>query len=107
RGADDGGVKAGPLSQCRADQQAAVGPAGDGQLLRGGPAVPDQRLGGGVEVVEYVLLAVEHTGPEPVLALLVAAAQSGDRVDAARRHPGQDVRRVRGGEADVEAAVPV
>jgi hypothetical protein len=42
-----------------------------------------------VEVVEHVLLAVEHPGPVPFLALLVAAAQAGDRVDTACRDPAR------------------
>ena len=52
-------------------------------------------------------LRSQHPGPVPFLAFLAAAAQVGDRVHAARRHPGQHVRRVRGREADVEAAVAV
>src|SRR6201986_520337 len=60
--------------------------------------------GAGVEALGNVVLVPQHPGPVPLLTLLVAPAQVGDRVHAARRHPGQDVRRVRGGEADVEAA---
>ena len=44
----------------------------------------DEVVGGGVEVVEHVLLVLAPTGLVPVLAVLVAAAQAGDGVQAAR-----------------------
>src|SRR5207249_3034857 len=61
----------------------------------------------GGEVVEDVLLVLAHAGPVPGLALLAAAAQVGDRVDAAALDPGEDGGAVLGGEGDVEAAVAV
>ena len=42
------------------------------------------------EVVEHVLLALPHARPVPLLAFLAAAAQAGDRVDAARLDPGEN-----------------
>ena len=58
--------------------------------------VGDQPLGGGVEVVEDVLLVAAHAGAVPLLALLAAAAQVGDGVDAAGLDPRQDRRGVAG-----------
>ena len=43
----------------------------------------DQPVGGGVEVVEHLLLVLAHAGAVPGLALLVAAAEAGDGVAAA------------------------
>ena len=71
------------------------------------PALGDQVLAGGGEVVEHVLLALAHAGAVPLLAVLGAAAQVGDRPDAAGRDPGQRLRGVGRGERDVEAAVAV
>ena len=59
----------------------------------------------GVEVVEHVLLVVAHAGPVPLLALLAAAAQAGDRVDAAGLDPGQDRWIVLGGHGRAKAPV--
>ena len=64
-------------------EQAAVRAALDRQVLGRGPALLDQPLGRGDEVVEDVLLLAEHAGLVPVLAVLAAAAQVRDRVDAA------------------------
>ena len=86
--ADDRAVEFGPLRHRCADQEAAVAAASNGQLLRAGPAGRDEVFGGGVEVVEDVLLAVEHAGLMPCLAILTAAAQVGDRVDATELEPG-------------------
>ena len=100
-------VQLGSLRQRRADEQSAVRAAGDRELLGRRPAVRDQLLGRGVEVVEDVLLVAEHPVAVPVLALLAAAAQVGDGVDAAGLDPGQDRRGVRRGQRDAEAAVAV
>ncbi len=91
RRADDGAEEVGPLGHRRADEQAAVGAAADGQLARAcvQPSA-DEPLGRGVEVVEDVLLVAEHAVAVPLLALLAAAAQVGDRVDAAGLDPGED-----------------
>ncbi len=107
RRADHRGVQLGALGQGRADQQAAVGAAGDGQLRGRGHAGGDEVLGRRVQVVEDVLLVGEHPGPVPLLALLAAAAQLGDGVRAARLDPAQDGRGVTGGHRDAEAAVAV
>ena len=67
----------------------------------------DEPLGRGDEVVEDVLLLLEHPGLVPGVAVLAAAAQVRQGVDAARLEPGEEggaeARRL----ADVEAAVAV
>jgi hypothetical protein len=45
--------------------------------------VVDQVLGRGDEIVEYVLFRVQHSTFVPFLAVFAAAAQIGDRIDAA------------------------
>ena len=45
---------------------------------RDGAALVDQPVGGRLEVVEHLLLAVAHAGLVPGLALLGAAAEAGD-----------------------------
>ena len=77
--------------------------------MRAGVVQPlrDEVLGGRDEVVEDVLLLLEHAGAVPGLAVLAAAAQVGEREDAAaleqREVAGIEGRRP----ADVEAAVAV
>ena len=70
-----------------------------------GPALGHQPVGGGVEVVEDLLLVGQHAGPVPVLAVLAAAPDAGDGVHAARLaerdQPGGEA----GGGGDGEAAV--
>ena len=63
------------------------------------PALGDQVLAGGGEVVEHVLLALAHAGAVPLLAVLGAAAQVGHRPHAAGRDPGQRLRACRPGSA--------
>jgi hypothetical protein len=62
-------------------------------------------VGGGVEVVEHVLLVLAAAGLVPGLALLVAAAEPGDREQPARLRPRRDGRRPRRRLRDREAAV--
>ena len=107
RRAHDGREQVGPLRQGRADQQAAVGAAPAGQLVRGGPALRDEVVADGVEVVEHVLLVRAHARAVPLLALLAAAAQVGDDVHAARLDPRERRRGERGVERDLEPAVAV
>ena len=64
-----------------------------------------QPVGGGVEVVEHVLLVAAPAGLVPGLAVLVAAAEPGDRVHAAGGAPGGEVRHPHRRLGDREAAV--
>ena len=65
-----------------------------------------QPLGGRDEVVEDVLLALEHAGLVPLLAVLAAAAQVGEREARRRASSNRKLRRVeRRRQADVEPAV--
>ena len=47
---------------------------------------PEQRLGARVQVVEHVLLAVEHARAVPLLAELASTAEQRDRPDPAALH---------------------
>ena len=97
----------GPLVQHGPDEQAAVRAARDGEPGRLGDRVVDQELGGGDEVVEDVLLVLEHARPVPALAVLPAAPQVGLRVDPAAFEE-HEVRRIEARrQADVEPAVAV
>ena len=78
----------GPLQHDRADQQAAVAAAFDGQLVRLRHAAAHQVFGDGGEVVVAALLVFAHGGLVPAGAELAAAAQVGQHVDAAARQPG-------------------
>src|SRR6476659_2767178 len=71
------------LREQRAHQQPAIRPALNGQLLRAGVVLIDQPSGGGRKIVEDVLLLGERPLRVPLLAKLAAAAQDGNRVDAA------------------------
>jgi len=89
------------------DQQSAIRATVDAEVFAGGDALLDQVLSRADEVVEHILLAQFRTGLVPVTTILAAAAEVGDRVDAAGFHPRQvrhrEVRRQR----DVEAAVAI
>ena len=104
-GADRGPAEVGALGDGRAHQQAAVGPAPDGQPVAAGAALGHQPVGGGVEVVEALLLVGQHARPVPVLAVLAAAPDAGDGLDAARLaerdQAGGEAGRVGDGEAAV------
>ena len=102
-----GTAQVGPLGQGRPDEQAAVGAAVDGESIAAGETLGDEPVGGGVEVVEDVLLVGPIAGVVPRLAVLDAAAQAGDGEQAARRAPRRDLRRQRRRLGDGEAAVAV
>src|SRR5688500_15209142 len=72
-----------PLDHRGADQQPAVASPFDRDLRGAGVSLADKELGGRDEVVEHVLLLVEHPGAMPFLAVLAAAAQVREREDAA------------------------
>ena len=67
----------------------------------------DEPVGGGVEVVEHVLLVAAAAGVVPRLALLEPAAQPGDGVQPAGRAPRGDLRRPDRRLGDGEPAVAV
>src|SRR6185295_16990948 len=102
-----GGEEVRPLDDHGADEQAAVRGALDRQPLRPRVALPDEPLGGGDEVVEDVLLALQHAGAVPVLAVLAAAAQVRQGIDAARFEPGEKEGAEERRHGDPEAAVAV
>ena len=72
-----------------------------------GEALVDEPVGGGVEVVEHVLLGVPPPGVVPGLALLEAAAQPGDGIQTAGLAPCRDLRRPHRRLGDGEAAIAV
>ena len=78
-----GPTEVGALGDGGAHEQATVGAAPDGESVARGEALVDEPVGAGDEVVEAVLLVLAHAGPVPGLALLGAAADPGDGVDAA------------------------
>src|SRR5436853_302850 len=90
-----------------AHEQAAVGPAGDGELGGRRVALGDQVLRRGDEVVEHVLLLLVHAALMPLLTVFPTAAQVGHGVHPTQLQPHHhrdgEARR----EADVEAAVAV
>ena len=75
------------LGHASPDEQAAIGAALDGQLLRRGPALLDEPFGRGDEVVEDVLLAELRAGLMPLLAIFAAATNIGNRKHSAHFHP--------------------
>ena len=91
----------------RTDKQAAVGSTHDAERGRRGVLLAHEIFGRCDEVVEHVLLAIEHAGLVPRLAVLASAAHVRGRPDAPalepRRHIGPECRQRR----NVEAAVPV
>ena len=103
--ADDGAKQIRPLRQRRAHQQAAVAAAANGEMLLVGVAFFLQILGRGEEVVEDILLLVQHAGAMPVFAELAAAAQVGHGEDAVAIEPGKQRLVELGRQADIEAAV--
>jgi len=104
---DAGGEEVRPLGHGRADEQAAIGAAENGELLR--PRVPfsDQPLGGGDEIIENVLFLLQHAGAVPVFPLLAAAAQIGQGVEAAGLEPRHHALVEFGRRGNAEAAIAV
>ncbi len=71
-----------PLGYAGTDEQSAVGRPGDGQCRRRGVFFLDEIFGGGDEVVEDVLLLLQHPGLVPSVAVFTASPQIRHRVDA-------------------------
>ncbi len=96
-----------PLSHARADEQAAVAAARDGELAGLGVMIRDQPLRRGDEIVEHVLFFQYRAGLVPLLAVFAAAAQVRLRIDAAHFHPDQCVHGKARRQANVESAVSI
>ena len=97
----------GALCHAGTHQQTAVAATHDGQFVAVGVFLLDQVFGRGNEVVEHVLFVHLGAGDVPLLAIFVAATQTGHHIDAALLQE----RYAHGGEtrvhADVEATVAV
>ena len=104
-GADHRPEQLRPLRQGGADQEASVRSPRDREPRRARVLAGDQPLGGGDEVVEDVLLLVEHPRLVPRLAELPATAQVRHREHAAVLDPERRARREERPDADVEPAV--
>src|SRR6185295_5509984 len=91
----------------RTDEQAAIGIPVNRQVGRRRVLLLYEIFGCANEIVEYVLLFVEHAGAMPCVAVLAATANVRQCVDATMLQPygdvGAETRRV----ADVEATVCV
>ena len=85
--ADRRAEQAGALREHRAHQQSAVAAALDGEAIARRVAALDQPLRRGQEVVEDVLLLLQHARLVPGLAVLAAAAEVGQRVHPALFQP--------------------
>src|SRR5215472_18406655 len=70
RGAHSCGAEVWPLGDAGTNQQPAVRSAPHRELIAGRPAIGNELLGSGVEVIEDVLLALAHARAMPLLALL-------------------------------------
>src|SRR5256886_15383701 len=104
-GAIHRGEKIRALRQRRPYQETAIRSARHGEVPRARPAPGNERFGGGVKVVEYVLLLAEHASAVPALAVLAAPAQVRQREEAARLDPCGGAREVRRRPRNVEPAV--
>src|ERR1017187_3328001 len=85
--ADHRAEQLGALGESRAHQQAAVRCALNGDPFGFGVVVGDEPTGGADEIVEDVLLLLEHPPVVPLLAELRAPAQVGHREDATHLRP--------------------
>src|SRR5262249_56083780 len=72
-----------------------------------GTEVDDQPRGGANEADEEFLFVREPAAVVPALAEFAAAANGGDRIDAAEPHPGRDRVAVARPDRDAEAAVGI
>ena len=104
--ADDGAEEIRPLHHDRPGEKAPVAAAFNRNLPAGRPPARAEPFGGRDEVVEHVLLALEHPGLVPGFPVFPAAAQIGDRVDPALVDQHEVGRIERGREGNVEAPVP-
>jgi len=75
--ANHGAEQIGTLRQGGADQQTAIAGARNRKLRRLRVSIGDEPIGGGDEVIEYVLLALAPTGLMPLLAEFAAAPEVG------------------------------
>ena len=104
--ADHGAEQVGTLRHRGADQQAAVAAAGDGELLRRRCSPRATRYSAAaMKSSNTFCLSLEHAGAVPRLAVLAAAAQVGQRVDAAALQPATTRAHEGRRHRDVEPAV--
>src|SRR5579862_5723819 len=82
-----GAEKPGVLRDRRADEQPAIGTSFDSEMLRRRIAARDQVFRGPGEIVERILLLVEHSGPVPRVAIRIAAAEVRNGKYAAQFQP--------------------
>src|SRR5207247_2006357 len=106
-GGHGGADQVGVWGQGAADQEPAVAAAVDRQAVRARVLLLDEPGRGRDEIVEDVLLAIEHAGAMPVLAVLPAAPQVRHGIDPAALEPQHDGAREGRRQADVDAAVAV
>src|SRR5689334_12539297 len=104
--ADDSAEKVGALCHRRSYQKAAIAAAENRQLRGRGVLVLDQPLACRDEVVEDVLLFVEHARCVPGFAELAAAAQVDLCHDAPALGKHDGVSRKGRRDVDIEAAIP-
>lgn len=101
------GEQVGALHFAGTHQQSAVRAAGDGQLFARGILLGDEEFGRRDEIVEDLLLAVEHTSLVPPLAVFRTAAQVDVHHHAALLHEEDVLGLERRGDIDLETAVAV
>ena len=101
------GEQVGALHFAGTHQQSAVRAAGDGQLFTRGILLGDEEFGRRDEIVEDLLLAVEHTSLVPPLAVFRTAAQVDVHHHAALLHEEDVLGLERRGDIDLETAVAV
>ena len=89
-----------------AHEQAAVGAAGDSEVLRRRVLLVDKIAGCGEPVVEDILLLFEHALFVPAFAVLAATSHVGDREVSTLLEPPGPCGIPRRRFAEVEAAIP-
>src|SRR5690242_4807454 len=79
----------GTLYERSTHQQSTIASTLNRQLICVGVLFPDQVLGGGDEIVKYVLLTIEHSGAMPLLTVFRATAKVGQREHSSAFQPKQ------------------
>src|SRR5438045_1968799 len=79
----------------------------DGELRRRRVFLRNQPFAGSDEIIEYVLLAQLRPGEVPFFAVLAAATKDRHRIDTAHFQPGRKRGRERGGDGNIEPAIPI
>ena len=105
KAAPDGAEHFRMLGHSGAHEKAAVGASTNREVVNRGVFFIDQILGRGEEVVEDVLLVLEHSGLVPFFAVLATSAQIGLGEEAALLKPPRVFRIPARVEIDEEAAI--